>query len=299
MNMRTSSRGKDFIATHEGVVLRAYKDVVGVWTIGVGHTARAGGVKPIAGMKISRAEAMAILEDDLRKFEKRVNAQGCFDVQSAFDGATSFDFNTGAVHRATWVKRYRAGELTRAEESIMAWVKAGGRTIKGLVNRRNAERRLVFYGDYGHTRHAEGIQRKEPKANKPKVKDPVVKEAQELLTDRGFNPGAIDGWWGKKTKAAVLQYQKTHPHLTNDGILGPATLAQLRRDSQAVKQVAKDTLTKGGGTAVGSGLLSAAAGLPWGWIVAGVVVLGVGYFAWTYRDVISRRFNQFTGREVE
>lgn len=297
--MRTSSRGKDFIATHEGVVLRAYLDVAGVWTIGVGHTALAGGLKPKAGMKITRAKAIDILEDDLRKFEKRVNARGCFDVQHAFDGATSFDFNTGAVHRATWVKRYREGDLTRAEESIMAWVKAGGRTIKGLVNRRNAERRLIFYADYGHIKHAEGIQRKEPKASKPKEKDPVVEEAQELLTERGFNPGAIDGWWGKKTKSAVLQYQRTHPHLTNDGILGPATLAQLRRDSQAVKQVVKDTLTKGGGTAAGSGLLSAAAGLPWGWIVAGVVVIGVGYFAWTYRDVISRRFNQLVGREVE
>ena len=293
--LKTSERGKDFIATHEGVVLRAYKDVVGVWTIGVGHTANAGGVKPKAGMKISYQQAMDILESDLRKFEKRVNAQGCFDVQHAFDGATSFDFNTGAVHRATWVKRYREGELTTAEESIMAWVKAGGRTIKGLVNRRNAERRLIFYGDYGHTKHAEGLQRSEPAKVKPLERDPVVEEAQELLTARGFNPGAIDGWWGKKTKTALLEYQKTHPHLTNDGILGPASIAQLRRDAQVVR----DTVQKGGGTVSGVGLLSVLAGLPWQWIVPAIAVLALAYFGWKYRDILAARFNRLIGREVD
>lgn len=292
--LTTSERGKKFIATHEGVVLRAYKDVVGVWTIGVGHTARAGGVKPNAGMTITRAEAMEILEGDLRKFEKRVNARDCFNQQFAFDGATSFDFNTGRIHNATWVKRYAEGELTAAEQSIMAWVKAGGRTIKGLVNRRNAERRLIFYGDYGELNHAEGLKRDEPKKHKPALKDPMVEEAQELLTARGFDPGAIDGWWGKNTKTAVLKYQKTHPHLSNDGILGPATIAQLRRDAQAVKE----TVKKGGGTIVGSGALSFFAGLPWGWVIAGVAVLVVLYFGWRYRDIIAARLNKSFGREV-
>lgn len=293
--LTTSERGKQFIATHEGVVLRAYKDVVGVWTIGVGHTARAGGVVPKAGMTITRDQAMEILESDLRKFEKRVNARGCFDRQFAFDGATSFDFNTGRIHNATWVKRYAEGNLTAAEQSIMAWVKAGGRTIKGLVNRRNAERRLIFYKDYGVLKHAEGIQRSNPEPEKPKEKDPMVEEAQELLTARGFNPGAIDGWWGKNTKAAVLEYQKTHPHLTNDGILGPATMAQLRRDAQAVK----DTMQKGGGTVVGSGVLSFFAGLPWWLVVAGVAALVVLYFGWRYRDIIAARLNKLFGREFD
>lgn len=82
-------------------------------------------------------------------------------------------------------------------------------------------------GVYPADHVGEGIQRRV--RAKPSTKpDPVVKEAQELLTSRGFNPGAIDGWMGKKTKAALLAYQQAHPHLVNDGILGPATLAQLR-----------------------------------------------------------------------
>ncbi|WP_298966126.1 peptidoglycan-binding protein [uncultured Roseibium sp.] len=293
--LTTSKRGRDFIATHEGVVLRAYKDVVGIWTIGVGHTARAGGIKPKPGMKITHEQAMDQLEADLRKFEGRVRKQACFDNQHSFDGATSFDFNTGRIHNATWVKRFREGELTRAEESIMLWVKAGGRKIRGLVNRRNAERRLIFYGDYGHIKHAEGQRRSEPLDILPREQDPMVKEAQELLTARGFNPGAIDGWWGRNTKGALLEYQKTHPHLTNDGILGPATMAQLRRDALVVK----DTMQKGGGTVIGSGVLSFFSGPPWQWVVPTVFVMVLLYFGWRNRDLIAARLNKLLGREVD
>lgn len=295
--LKTSERGEKFIADHEGIVLRAYKDVAGVWTIGVGHTARAGGLKPKAGMKITRAEAMDQLAQDLRKFEKRVNALGCFVAQAPFDGAVSFDFNTGSITKATWVKKYARGDMAGAAKSIMAWVKAGGRTVQGLVRRRKAERDLIFYGNYGSTFDAapEGIQRTATDAPAPgKGPDPVVKEAQEILTAKGFNPGAIDGWMGQKTKAAVLAYQKAHPDLTNDGILGPATLSQLRRDAQAVK----DSMTKGGGSVVGSGAVAWFSGFPWQWVVIGVLVAVIVYFGWRYRDVIMRRVNTMLGREV-
>lgn len=291
--MRTSEKGKGFITKHEGVVLRAYRDVVGVWTIGVGHTANAGGIKPEAGMRITHDQALDILARDLRKFERRVDATKAFQAQPAYDGAVSFDFNTGAIHRATWVKRYSENRLSDAHESIMAWTKAGGRRIKGLVNRRTAERNLIFKGDYGYGVRGEGVPRVEQPA--PSVKpDMTVKEAQELLTARGFNPGAIDGWMGRNTKAALAEYQTAHPHLTNDGILGPASLAQLRRDALA----AKDAIQKGGGSVASTGVTAWAAGLPWGWIVGGVAVAAVLWFGWTYRDVIQRRLNTLIRREV-
>lgn len=293
--MKTSARGSEAIAAHEGVVLRAYPDVKGVWTIGVGHTATAGGLAPKPGMKITREEAMAIFAEDLRKFEKRVEAQKIFVRQHAFDGAVSFDFNTGRIHDATWVKRYRDQSWSKAEASLMLWVKSGGRKIKGLVNRRKTEADLIFRGVYPDGA-GEGVQRVESDAPGEQP-DPVVKEAQELLTARGFNPGAIDGWMGRNTKAAILEYQKSHPHLTNDGILGPATLAQLRRDAGAVK----DAITKGGGSAVGVTTTATALGVPV-WLIVSVAVVAVlaavGYFAWRYRDVIQRRWNTFRGEEV-
>ena len=36
--MQTSVEGRKFIESQEGLVLHPYKDAVGVWTIGYGHT---------------------------------------------------------------------------------------------------------------------------------------------------------------------------------------------------------------------------------------------------------------------
>lgn len=290
--MKTSERGVDFIARHEGLVLRAYRDVAGIWTIGYGHTAAAGGLKPKAGMTITKEQARDILMDDLRKFEARVEKTGAFKAQSPFDAAVSFDFNTGAIHRASWVKAYRAGDFALTRKGLMQWVKAGGRKVQGLVNRRKAEVALLINGDYGLKGSGEGVAQKASKAA-PGIPNEAVKEAQTILTSKGFNPGAIDGWFGDKTKAALIEYQKAHPHLTADGILGPATLAQLRRDASA----AKDALSKGGAVGAG-GIVSALAGLPWPWIVAGLAVAAVLYFGWRYRDVIARRINTLLRREV-
>lgn len=100
---------------------------------------------------------------------------------------------------------------------------------------------------------------------------------------------------GEKTREAVIAYQKAHPHLEADGILGPATLSQLRRDAKALREAA----TKGAGSAVGSGALAFMAGLPWGWIAAGALLLAVGYVAYRYRDVIVRRWNSWRGEEAK
>ena len=51
--MKTSDKGLQFIRREEGERLTAYADIIGVWTIGVGHTGTVDG-KPVAkGMVIS------------------------------------------------------------------------------------------------------------------------------------------------------------------------------------------------------------------------------------------------------
>jgi peptidoglycan hydrolase-like protein with peptidoglycan-binding domain len=102
---------------------------------------------------------------------------------------------------------------------------------------------------------------------------------------------------GAKTRAAILAFQKAHPHLVADGILGPATLAQLRREAN----VSIEATSKGlaGGIAAGGAAL--ASGLPWGWIAAGAgagAIVLLAYVAWRKRDVIARRINSWRGREV-
>ncbi len=217
--MQVSDKGRAFIAVHEGCELRAYRDVAGVLTIGYGHTSEAGAPMVKVGMTITQEEAEDILSRDLGKFEARVSNRMGVLSQNAFDGAVSFDFNTGAIHKATWVKRYLEEKFVEAEASLKLWNKAGGRVLPELTRRRSGEADIIFRGRYP--------------GMKPETADQSVIEAQKILMARGFDPGAIDGAFGPKTKAAVLAYQEAHPNLANDGVLGPATLAQLRRDSSA------------------------------------------------------------------
>lgn len=55
---------------------------------------------------------------------------------------------------------------------------------------------------------------------------PQVKELQDKLRAAGHDPGASDGWYGKKTAAAVRAYQEANG-LTVDGDAGPQTLGKL------------------------------------------------------------------------
>ena len=226
--MKISDRGAAFIAAHEGVVTKAYRDVAGIWTIGVGHTASAGPPKPVAGMTITRDEAFKILADDIAKvFEPRVR-KALGDVpQHVFDGAVSFDFNTGGVDRASWVAAYKRGDMAAAERSLKLWNKAGGRAVAGLVRRRGEEADLIFRGRYGAAAAA---------ASAPSVSTSSddVADYQRQLAALGVDPGPIDGIRGAKTKAAVEAFQKAMG-LFVDGIVGPATRAALQRAGEKVE----------------------------------------------------------------
>ncbi|TYQ25540.1 peptidoglycan-binding protein [Pseudanabaena sp. UWO311] len=56
-------------------------------------------------------------------------------------------------------------------------------------------------------------------------------EVQTLLAQRGFAVGEIDGVYGRYTKQAVIDFQKTQANLVADGIPGEKTLALLRNSS--------------------------------------------------------------------
>ena len=276
--MRVSDKGLAFIAGHEGVATKAYRDVAGVWTVGVGHTAAAGAPTPRAGLSITRVQAFEILARDVFRFERRVDAALGAVGQPAFDGAVSFDFNTGAIDRASWVKAYRAGDMTAARLGLMKWVKAGGRTVRGLVRRREDEARLIFDGDYG----ASG-------KNAP-ASDQIM-ACQGELGALGFAVGAIDGIAGPKTRAAVLAYQRSHEELVADGVVGPATLASLARDIAARRRIGQIAGAALGSAAAGAAGAVTEGGHPLIWAVGlGLLVLILlgGVFAFRYRGELRR-----------
>ncbi|RVH50685.1 glycoside hydrolase family protein [Sinorhizobium meliloti] len=302
----TSPRGRAFLRGHEGNPLTCYLDPVGVPTIGTGFTIRSAacrkalaaiGIKKLipGKTKITAEQSDAIFAAVLAdEFEPAVVTSSPVDrAQHQMDAAVSAIYNLGAgAMQWTWADLWRAGDFKAAASYLGShYNTAGGKKLPGLVRRRKEEAELFLNGRYASV----GGAVKEATPKPPRKPDAVVKEAQEILTSKGFNPGAIDGWMGEKTRDAIIAYQKAHPHLVADGILGPATLSQLRRDAAALKEAA----TKGAGSAVGSGALAFAAGLPWGWIAAGVAVLALGYVAYRYRDVIARRWNTWRGKEVK
>jgi len=307
--LRSSRRGRSFISGHEGNPLTAYLDPVGVPTIGHGFTMRSPAVKAeikklgitklVPGQtKITAAQSDAIFDAVLAsEFEPTVRGKLPPQVmthQNQFDAMLSATYNLGPAFmgwkwKSLWVS---TGIAAAAAYWARNYNTAAGKKLPGLVRRRQEEAKLFEHGIY--TGVPEGTPRTE-QAEPPSIGDPVVKEAQDALKELGVDPGKADGWMGPKTAAAIKRYQEMHPHLVNDGVLGPATIAQLRRDIAALKDAAKGI----GGAVAGSGALSAAAGLPWVWIVAGVAVLAIGYFAWTRRDVIQRRWNKMRGNVVE
>ncbi|MBS1725019.1 MAG: lysozyme [Armatimonadetes bacterium] len=135
--------GRAKIEAREGVVLSAYRDSVGVWTIGVGHTSAAGDPHVYPGMRITRSQADVILSNDLRPIETLIAKVVRVPLsQREVDALCSFILNIGggAFKSSTMLRKLNAGDRKGAADAMLAWNKAGGRTITGLTNRRFDER---------------------------------------------------------------------------------------------------------------------------------------------------------------
>lgn len=149
MARRINAAGLSHIMQWEGKRLVAYQDVASIWTIGYGHTTAAGIPRVREGMRISDKEAEDILKSDLRKFEDRVSRLVKVPLtDNQFAVLVSFDFNTGALHKSTLLKKLNAGDYDAVPAELMKWVNAGGKRVQGLVNRRAAEAGLWAKGEF-------------------------------------------------------------------------------------------------------------------------------------------------------
>ena len=249
MSFKLSTKGAAFIEKHEGTVTRAYRDPVGIVTIGTGYTNRSReflaywkakyGRPMQMGDTITRTESLRILPiiaDE--EYGAAVNRHIKPQKQHEYDGATSVCFNLGpGAATWRWAKELAARNVRRAAEILANnYNTAGGRVLRGLTRRRQEEARLIEHGDYGAVTAP---------ARPRIVPDDNLKTYQQHLKTLGHDPGPIDGLWGARTESAVLAFQKTHPDLVNDGILGPATRAQIDRAIAA----------RNGGQIVGGGIL--------------------------------------------
>ena len=133
------------IEASEGLRTTAYRDAVGVWTIGYGHTTAAGPPVVCSGYTITPDEAKAILARDLERTSAGVGA--LLDValnDNQFGALVSFAFNlgVGTLATSTLLRLVNGGAFALAGEQFPKWCHAGGQVLPGLVTRRAAERAL-------------------------------------------------------------------------------------------------------------------------------------------------------------
>ncbi|EJF90036.1 lysozyme [Bartonella melophagi] len=161
----------------EGLRLNAYQDTSGVWTIGYGHTGKAGKPDVIEGMTITKQKAENILLNDLHKYEAAVEKAVHVDLSDEQFGAlVSFCYNVGvnAFERSTLLKRLNKGDYEAVPAELQKWIRAGGKPLKGLVHRRAAEAGLWATSAYVSSNY-QAVEEKEPtSAFKAEVLAPII-----------------------------------------------------------------------------------------------------------------------------
>jgi len=157
--MKVSQKCVEMIKHHEGVRTKPYQCPALLWTVGVGHVIvpEHGRLKleerknlPIPDgwdRVVPMGEVDDILKKDLARFESGVSRLCPVPLtQGQFDALVSFSFNVGLgnLQRSTIRMKVNRGDMQGAAESFLDWTKAGGKVLKGLVNRRNDERALFI-----------------------------------------------------------------------------------------------------------------------------------------------------------
>ncbi|AQX21091.1 lysozyme [Bartonella sp. CDC_skunk] len=188
---KISPEGLALIKQWEGLRLNAYKDAIGVWTIGYGHTNAAGEPFVYEGMTITEKKAEKLLCRDLRQFEDAVERAVIVSLTNEqFAALVSFCYNVGtaAFCNSTLLKKLNKGEYEAVPSELQKWTKAGGKRLNGLVHRRAAEAGLWAKGAYVSSNY-QTVEAQEPtKILKAEVLAPIIASVSglaELLEGNG------------------------------------------------------------------------------------------------------------------
>lgn len=133
-----------FVGPWEGLRLNPYKDIVGVWTVCYGET------RGIERRAYTRAECEAMLTEGIGQFHAEVRK--CIHkplTQGQWVAVTSLAYNVGSprVCGSTLVRKINAGAQAKDWcPELLRWNRAGGKVVRGLTNRRQAEYKVCIGG---------------------------------------------------------------------------------------------------------------------------------------------------------
>lgn len=146
----------------EGTSTKPYRDPIGIWTVCTGETR-------VEMREYSRAQCASMLNEALRKDYGPAVLRctpSIADNPAILAAAMSFTYNLGAGNycKSTIARRFNAGDFKggceaftikvwsdRERRMVVGWAQAGGREMRGLVNRRKDEQLLCLSGvNVGH-----------------------------------------------------------------------------------------------------------------------------------------------------
>lgn len=132
----------DLVKRFEGLRLKPYLCSAGVPTIGYGHT---GKNITLLTKPITKEQAELLLASDLRSFYEGTKMLCPNANERQLCALTSFSYNVGlnAIKNSTLRKVFNKGDIKGAKIQLLRWNKAGGRVVKGLTLRRQAEASLL------------------------------------------------------------------------------------------------------------------------------------------------------------
>lgn len=166
--MRASKAQRDRTVSEEGWLLRAYKDTLGIWTIGAGHAATnpipVRGLlnneyyegPPTEGLTISADEAQRLYDLDTETTERGISSLVTAPLtQNQFDALFDFvhQFGLGALGGSTLITKLNKNPNNLGDAAtdngilheLMRWTRAGGEHQE-YVWRRSARRACVYAG---------------------------------------------------------------------------------------------------------------------------------------------------------
>lgn len=139
-------------AGFEGLRTTAYRDSspAEIWTYCYGETRRGDGTPVQRGDRATPEQCRAMLAeriegDFLPAVERCITRPMPVKVEGAFV-SLAYNIGTGAFCRSSVARKWNAGDLAGACRAMRLYVTAGGKVLRGLVNRRGAESELCLEG---------------------------------------------------------------------------------------------------------------------------------------------------------
>lgn len=208
--------GGYMVGPWEGVEKKAYQDIVGVWTICYGETK---GVTP--GMVKTQEQCEQSLASELQHYNTQMKKNVKVPLPEHMEIAyTSFVWNVGvgAWNSSTLLKLLNQKKYDEACTQLLRWNKAGGKVVKGLVNRREAEYKTCTGNNEATNNALEELRNKAGKpldvsAERASENDAIQSEDKGLVgeTPSGEPVNGLVNDWGNTSGGDRPPYKVASP----------------------------------------------------------------------------------------